>query len=244
MRTLGTTDLDLLEALFDQHSGSPFFIKDSELRYLAANRAMAGLCGVGTARQLIGRRASDVFSRALADHYETLDRSVIETGRPMTNVLEPTLGPDGGTAWLLFTRLPVRDVDGKIVGVAANARRLPAGESTEACYRRLQLATDRLRETFEGPTNLLSVAAAIGISMTQLERDFRKVFGMTPRAFLHVLRLEQARALLEDASLSIAQIAHACGYADHSAFSRRFLREFGTTPTAYRKGRAGSTALG
>ena len=172
MRRLGGTDLDLLEALFDQHSGSPFFVKDSVLRYVAANRAMARLCGLPSARLLIGRRAGDLFAPALADHYEKLDRQVLDSGRPMTNVLEPTAAPDGGTAWLLFTRVPVRDPMGRAVGVAANARRLPGGETIEAAYYRVKAATDRLRDQFDQQVSLRSVAEAIGTSLTQLERDF------------------------------------------------------------------------
>jgi AraC-like DNA-binding protein len=33
---------------------------------------------------------------------------------------------------------------------------------------------------------------------------------------------------------SIAAIAHACGYADHSAFARQFRRSTGLSPRAYR----------
>ena len=232
---LGAMDLDLFETLFDQHSGSPFFVKDSSLRYVACNRAMARLCGVRTNRQLVGRRAADFFPAALADHYEALDREVLQSGRIMSNVLEDTAGPDGERNWLLFVRVPVRDAVGRAVGIAANARSLPSGKANEACYRRLKGATDRIRRSFDQRVSLRAVASEAGTSITQFERDFRKVFDMTPSAFLHSLRLDQARALLDDESLSVAAVAHACGYADHSAFSRRFLSETGMTPSQYRR---------
>ena len=235
MRRLGTTDLDLLEALLDQQPGSPFFAKDSGLRYVAANRAMARLCGLTSGRLLFGLRAGDVFGAELGDHYETLDKLVLTTGRSMTNILEPTESQDGGPAWLLFTRVPVRDLNGAVVGVAGNARRLPNGSATEACYRRLQAGTEHLRNDFDRQVSLRQIATRIGTSITQLERDFRKVFDMTPSAFLDSLRLDKARALLAEQAMSVASIAHACGYADHSAFSRRFMKQMGTTPTEYRR---------
>jgi PAS domain S-box-containing protein len=234
---LGAMDLGLIETLFDQHSGSPFFVKDAGLRYVASNRAMARLCGVRTSRDLVGRRAGDFFPAGLAEHYEALDREVLETGRTMSNVLEDTAGPDGERAWLLFVRVPVRDASGRAVGIAANARSLPNGKATEACYRRLKAATDRIRRSFDQRLSLRAIASEAGMSITQFERDFRKVFDMTPSAFLHSLRLDQARTLLDDPSQSVAAIAHACGYADHSAFSRRFLAETGMTPSKYRKRR-------
>ena len=236
MRTLGATDLDLLESLLDQHPGSPFFVKDLDLRYIAANRAMARLCGLTTIRELFGRRAGDFFGDELGSHYETLDTAVLTTGRSLTNVLEPTASQDGERAWLLFTRLAVRNVHGGVVGVAANARRLPGGYATEACYRRLKAATEYLRSEFDQQVSLREIATRTGTSITQLERDFRKVFDMTPSAFLDSLRLDHAKGLLVDQVMSVASVAHACGYADHSAFSRRFANRVGTTPTAYRRG--------
>ena len=236
MRSLGATDLDLLESLLDQHPESPFFVKDLSLRYVAANRAMARLCGLTSGRELFGRRAGDLFGAELGEHYEALDRAILETGRSLANALEPTASQSGDRAWLLFTRLPVRDVRGGVVGVAANARRLPGGHASELCYRRLKAATEHLREDFGQKVSLRDLATRTGTSITQLERDFRKVFDMTPGAFLDTLRLDRAKGLLADRTLSVASIAHACGYADHSAFSRRFLSRMGTTPTEYRRG--------
>lgn len=235
MRTLGATDLDLLETLLEQHPESPFFVKDAGLRYVAANSEMARLCGLTTGRELLGRRACDLFGEKLGSHYEALDLSVLSTGRSLTNFLEPTSALDGGRAWLLFARVPVRDVGGKVVGVAASACRLPGGHSAEGCYGRLSMAANLLRKSFDQHVSLHEVARRIGTSITQLERDFRRVFKMTPSAFLDSLRIDYAKGLLADPSMSVAGVAHSCGYADHSAFSRRFRKQVGTTPTEYRR---------
>lgn len=131
MRILGSTDLDLLEGLFNQHPQSPFFAKDLSLRYVAANRAMARLCDVASPRELFGRRAGDLFGVELAGHYEALDRVILTSGRSLKNLLEPTSSLGGGRAWLLFSRVPVRDAAGGVVGVAATARLLPGGSRNE-----------------------------------------------------------------------------------------------------------------
>ncbi len=242
MRSMGASDLDLLEGLLDQHLESPFFVKDRDLRYVAANRAMARLCGLAAGRELFGRRAGEFFSPELARHYESLDAAVLTTGRPLTNVLEATVSRDGGRIWLLFTRLPVRDLRGIVVGVAANARQLPSGQATEACYRRLKAASEQLRQDFDQQVSLRETGRRIGTSIHQLERDFRKVFGMTPSAFLDSIRIHNAKALLVDQAMSVAHVAHACGYSDHSAFSRRFLKQVGMTPIQYRRGHRAATA--
>lgn len=51
-------------------------------------------------------------------------------------------------------------------------------------------------------------------------------------------RLRRAMAMLRDPRLALADIAMRCGYADQSHFNRQFVRVFGTTPAAYRRGGA------
>jgi AraC-like DNA-binding protein len=51
------------------------------------------------------------------------------------------------------------------------------------------------------------------------------------------VRLDAALALLAGAA-SVAAIAHACGYADHSAFARQFRRSTGVSPRDWRAFRA------
>jgi transcriptional regulator GlxA family with amidase domain len=48
-------------------------------------------------------------------------------------------------------------------------------------------------------------------------------------------RIEQATALLGDRSLTLLDIAHACGFADQSHFTRVYTRLTGTPPGARRR---------
>jgi AraC-like DNA-binding protein len=70
--------------------------------------------------------------------------------------------------------------------------------------------------------------------LERIERDFVAVFGLTPRDYLTKTRLEAAVQMMRTES-SIAEIAHACGYADQSAFSRRFKSATGMSPTEYKR---------
>ena len=235
MRKIGINDLELMEALFEQLPGSPFFIKDRHLRYVAANPAMAELCGVQRPRDLYGKRVGDFFPAPLARSYEELDREVISTGRPFTDVLQRSLEAGRANAWLLFSRVPVRAADGRCIGVGAASRRLRPGLVGEASYERLQQATLRLRTQFDRPLRLNQLAAAVGTSPSQLERDFRRIFAMSPRDFLHRVRMQQARRLLDETDAGISAVAQECGYADQSAFTRRFATDVGVTPSRYRQ---------
>lgn len=230
----GTVELALLAALFEPLADNPFFVKDAELRYVAANSAMARLCGVARPAQLRGRRAADFFPAALASRYEVLDRQVLASGRPTTNTLHLTVAKRGARpAWLIFSRLAVVS-DGRTVGVAASARALARTDQRDPTYRRLAAAETAIRARLDQPLDLPVLAASAGVSASQLERDFRRVFGATPQELLGRARVERAIALL-DGPTSISAVAQACGFTDQSAFSRRFKAMTGVSPRVWRQ---------
>jgi AraC-like DNA-binding protein len=233
MRRLGMSDLEVLEQLFDQLPESPFFVKDREHRYVAANAAMARLCGVRRAKDLYGRRAAAFFPEELAVRYEALDDQVMTSGCAVTDRLELSVGAGATPTWLLFSRIAVMGEDRTIVGVAATSRRLKQPEQGDLLYRRLALVADRLRNSADQSLRLGELAGMAGVSKSQLERDFLRLFGVTPRAFLQQARMERALRLL-DTNMSVAAVAYECGYTDHSAFTRRFHSMTGMSPRTYR----------
>lgn len=242
MRMLGTANLDLLEQLFDRLPTSPFFVKDAELRYVAANPPMARLCGAPNPGALIGKSARDIFPIGSAERYEALDRRILAGGRPVRDRLELVPGHDQMRTWLLFSRFPVTDPDGKIVGVAATSRNLPAPERQHPVYSRLVEVVRHIRTHFDAPLEVNEIARKAGISKSQLERDFSRIFGSTMQAFLHSARMEYAIQALEGRT-TIAQIAMDCGYSDHSAFTRRFHAVVGLAPREYRRRVWGSEVM-
>ncbi len=66
-------------------------------------------------------------------------------------------------------------------------------------------------------------------------RVFRAATGETPHRFLTRLRIERARRLLADSTLTIAQIAERCGFASPGALSAAFLSHVGVRPSVYRR---------
>jgi len=84
----------------------------------------------------------------------------------------------------------------------------------------------------------ISVGELAGIahmSESTLTRRFRKVLGRSPVEHLIRLRIGRARRLLQNADLSITDVAFACGFSDSNYFSRRFRAATGTSPRAYRR---------
>ncbi len=79
------------------------------------------------------------------------------------------------------------------------------------------------------------LATELGVSTDHFIRIFAKEKALTPYAYLSKARLEFAKALLQNSSLSISQIADKLGFPDLYNFSRFFKKGTGKSPTEYKK---------
>lgn len=86
----------------------------------------------------------------------------------------------------------------------------------------------------EQPVGLTELALTVGLSPCHLQRLFQKTFGESPSAYHRRRRLLLGSQLVTE-GLSVEDIAWRLGYADSSAFSRAFTREFGDPPTRFHK---------
>jgi AraC-like DNA-binding protein len=90
------------------------------------------------------------------------------------------------------------------------------------------------------------LAAIAMFSKFHFARMFRSVTGTSPRRFLYALRLQEAKRLLVNTSLSVADISHRVGYSSVGTFTSRFTASVGVPPAVYRKlrGRVSSVLRG
>lgn len=80
------------------------------------------------------------------------------------------------------------------------------------------------------PLSMNEIAALVGISRRQLERLFKRYVGEIPTKYYMNLRLRHARDLVLQTSMSITEIAMACGFVNGAYFSRCFREAFGCSP--------------
>jgi transcriptional regulator GlxA family with amidase domain len=99
----------------------------------------------------------------------------------------------------------------------------------------IDTAIEWMERRLAGSFSAAHLAEELHVSYRTLHRRFCAVTGMAPLAYLQALRVEQAKALLEETGQSTGQIAAAIGYDDDSAFRRIFARLTGITPAQYRK---------
>ena len=96
-------------------------------------------------------------------------------------------------------------------------------------------AVDLMRAHIEEPLPIAQLAQQLGRSQKHLEQQMLARLGAAPQVIYRRIRLERARQLSLDTTISVAEISVRCGYQDASAMTRAFRSEYGTTPQALRR---------
>ena len=87
----------------------------------------------------------------------------------------------------------------------------------------------------ESRMSIADIAIMLGISRRQLDRIFKRELQQSPQEFYRKIRLARAAGLLLQTSMSVTEIAIACGYHSASHLGQYFAPRFGTTPGRYRR---------
>jgi len=153
----------------------------------------------------------------------------------------------GGTSWLdlslyLIARLfgveeamqvaRVNVVDWHASGQQPFARLASSRQSEDALVADAQVW---IAEHYQAAAPVAAMVARAGIPERSFKRRFARATGMAPLEYVHTLRLEEAKQLLESSALPIEAVATDVGYEDASFFSRLFKRKVGLSPAQYRR---------
>jgi transcriptional regulator GlxA family with amidase domain len=79
------------------------------------------------------------------------------------------------------------------------------------------------------------MASLSGLAERTFARRFSQAVGMSPLEYIHMLRLEEAKQMLESTELPVEAVAYEVGYQDTSFFGRLFRRKVALTPAQYRR---------
>lgn len=101
-----------------------------------------------------------------------------------------------------------------------------------------------LRQRGAEAPSLRDLAARFGYGPRRFHDLFVDAFGEAPHRYLLRLRLDAALGLLGDAGRTLTDIAADTGFADQSAFTRRFTQRFGLPPGRWRCAAADRTTMG
>lgn len=194
------------------------------------------------------------YCNAMSERYPSVrvhpERALVVSGEGQRIVMG-----GGGTSWLdlglfLIARLvSVEDamhtarlhlIDWHSLGqlpFAALNRTRPAKDAA------IQNCQSWIAENYQADSPVAAMAKIAGLAERSFKRRFEQATGMSPLEYVHTLRLEEAKQLLEASELPVEAVAEEVGYQDSSFFGRLFRRKVGLTPAQYRR-RFGSLRRG
>ena len=153
----------------------------------------------------------------------------------------------GGTSWqdlalYLIARFVGVDVamqvarinliDWHAIGQQPFARLARSRQVNDAVIARCQTW---IAEHYDQSSPVTTMVQLSGLAERSFKRRFQQATGMSPLEYVHTLRLEEAKQMLETSAHPIEAIANEVGYEDAGFFSRLFRRQVSLTPAQYRK---------
>lgn len=231
------------DVLFDHLSDVYFFVKDAEGRFIRVNRAFLDLVHAASEEDVIGARDADFFPPSLAEGYVRDDREVIRVGQPIIDKAELVRNSDGSVDWFFTTKLPVFDKSSRIIGICGITRDVKKMNVHNAQLLSWAPVVETIVNHYAAPLAMVALASKVEMSVSQFNRQFRKRFHTTPKAYQKNVRLNAVRQLLATTQLTIAEIAAKTGFYDQSHLTSQFTKNLGVSPREYREKHTSRGAL-
>lgn len=239
---LSSIDSGLLAELFDLSPDVAFFIKDRDGRYVLVNNSLVARHGLNSKSDVIGKRPCDICPGEFGQIPSEQDQKVLRTGKPLIDHLEMQWHRPHNPVWCLTTKLPIRDTNNVVVGLIGFSRDIRQSLEPQDIPASLVRALREFEKHLSSDVTPAVLAERSNLSAQRLSRLTKRLFGLTPSQLITKTRIAAASRLLRDSAETISTIAHACGFCDHSAFTRAFRSATGVTPSEYRN--AGSVSAG
>ncbi|MBB1386053.1 AraC family transcriptional regulator [Pseudoalteromonas sp. SG45-5] len=222
-----------LIAAFDLLHDILFWVKDNESRVLYANQHFIEHQGYKSLDQILLKTDFDFSPKHLAFQYVNDDKRVM-SGYIVTDRLELNQTSNGELAWFSTSKKVITDESNQILGTYGITRHLQKTSKALLHVRAIEEPVNYIREHYHRHICIEELAQLAHLSVSALERRFKKHLAKTPNQFINEIRLENARRLLVETQLPVSQIAYECGFSEPSYFSKQFKRLFGEIPSQVR----------
>jgi PAS domain S-box-containing protein len=105
-----------LVAAFLERVPDYVYFKDRQSRFIAVSQSLVRYLDQRSATRVLGRTVADFFVPALARQSQDDDQRIIRTGQPLLGQLVEETRLDGNVAWVMTSKLPLKDESGMIIG--------------------------------------------------------------------------------------------------------------------------------
>nr|WP_136252839.1 AraC family transcriptional regulator [Ningiella ruwaisensis] len=226
-------NIDALVEAFELVPDVLFWIKDLKGHWVYANKLFIEHLGCHSLSQIYGKTDFDFFPPHLAKQYVHDDKKLLE-GDLITSRLEMNMTRDGELAWFSTSKRPLRAPSGEVVGNYGITRHFQKSSQALSVFESVRVPVEYIRQNYHKPIKLQELAELTHLSVSALERRFKKHLLKTPSRLINEVRLENARRLIMETNQPISEIAFQTGFSDHSYFTKQFKQFFGVHPSKMR----------
>jgi len=163
---------NLLRNLLD-NMPDPVFFKDSQSRFIRTNAAHARMLGFSDPAEALGKTDFDLFPQAFARKAYEEEQEIIRTGEAVIGRIIETAYPSGRRLWLSETQMPLRDEEGRSIGLMGISRDITDLKNSEAAIRRSEEAqrafSERLTCVLEAANALSKMDSVDELSKRSVE---------------------------------------------------------------------------
>ena len=181
---LSDFSLGFVEHVFDGLGDIVYCVKDQAGVYRSVNLAFVARVNGTDKSDLLGKTASQVFSKTLAEGYEQQDRVVFQTGRPIQDQLERITNSDGSIGWYLASKFPIHDRDEMVVGLVGISQDLNWPNDGNPELAELKAVVEYIKDNLDQSLKTEHLARQISLSTVQLDRRMKRVFRLSTKKFI------------------------------------------------------------
>jgi len=121
------------------------------------------------------------------------------------------------------------------IRLSGERQRVPLKHLVGNQSEKLVVAVELMEANIREPISQVDIAEYTGVSRRQLQRLFERYLKCTPSRYYSRIRLDRARELLHQTSMSLVEISSLTGFVSSSHFSKSYKERFGHSPSTERK---------
>jgi AraC-like DNA-binding protein len=220
--------------IFDYIPGVNFFAKDHLGRTMFASSGILQRYQMSDENEMLGLTDFDKNPDSMAENYVRDDQRLLAGKVKHIERLELWFDRQGLPDWFVVIKLPLLDARQRPIGIMGILRQASEHKMKLPLIQTVSRAVEAIREGYANNVSLKAVAESCGLTLRNLQRRFQTAFGISPQEFLIKTRVLAAARLLNETSLTAAEIASKSGFVDASSFAEQFKHRTGMTPIEYR----------